>query len=93
MLARNKYSILALFVLSAGLSSCLGPRESTTEQQRNADKLPGKDGKVAHSVAQQSSKVTAAAGRGLAQAAREAHDGWRQAAQDDKKRKQSAGSK
>jgi hypothetical protein len=90
MRARNKSLLIALLALCSGLSACLGSGESSTERQKNADTVAGKMGKMAHSLAQQSSKATAAAGRGLAQAAREAHDGWRQASQEEKK-KQSAG--
>jgi outer membrane murein-binding lipoprotein Lpp len=64
------------FVLLAGCSK----RESA----RQTDKLAHKSGEVAYSVAKESGKIAKTAEQKLAEAARQAHAGWKEAAAKDK---------
>lgn len=63
-------------------------REAERQRRDDADSAAGKLGKVAHSVAVQSGKAANAVGRDLSKAARQAHAGWQEAAQQDKKKQQ-----
>ena len=65
-------------------SSCTAPRESETQRRADADSAAGKAGKAAHTVAIKTEKAAAIAEKKLAHAAHQAHEGWKEAARQDK---------
>ena len=66
-----------------GLSAC-GPRESTEQRRRDANSPAGKVGQVAHKAAVQADKTARAIGQQLGKAAHDAHEGWKEAARNDR---------
>lgn len=76
-------TVLGVLLASAGC----GPRESDQERHRDANSAAGKAGQVAHKVAVEANKAGRAVGRQLDKAAHDAHEGWKEAARKDQKRR------
>jgi hypothetical protein len=81
---------LGTLFMVAAWTAC-GPTEDQRRaqherEQKDQSSAAFKAGKVAHEVAKESEKVAAAAGRKLAEGARNAKEGWDQQARDDKKK-------
>ena len=68
------------------LSACTS-RESPEERHRDANTPAGKVGQAAHKVAVEADKAGRVAGRKLQQAAHDAREGWKEAAQKDNAQK------
>lgn len=82
----SKSAFLAMGVVAAVLTfdGCIGSTESPSQRHADANTPAGKVGKAAHAVAVQTGKVASAAGRQLEKAAHQAHEGWQEAARNDK---------
>jgi hypothetical protein len=82
----SKRLLTSVFVISAlvSLGGCSRTSESPQQRQADANSAAGKVGKAAHRVAVETQKAADAAGRKLAKAAHQAHEGWKEAAQEDK---------
>jgi hypothetical protein len=82
----SKSAFLTIGALAATLTfgGCTGSRESPAQRHEDANTPAGKVGKAAHAVAVQTGKVASAAGRQLEKAAHQAHEGWKEAARNDK---------
>jgi hypothetical protein len=66
-----------------GLSAC-GSHESAEERHEAANTPAGKVGQAAHKVAVEANKAGQAVGRELRQAARDAHEGWKEDARKER---------
>jgi hypothetical protein len=84
----SKSAFLAIGVVAAALTfgGCTGSTESPSQRHEDANTPAGKVGKAAHTVAVKTEKAASAAGRQLEKAAHQAHEGWKEAARDDKAR-------
>lgn len=85
----------SMFLLRAGagslllagmltLGGCTRSTESAAQRHNDANTPAGKVGKAAHTVAVHAEKAAKVAGRELAKAAHQAHEGWKEAAREDK---------
>lgn len=63
---------------------CSRSTESPSQRHADANTPAGKLGKAAHTVAVHTEKAAKVAGRKLAKAAHQAHEGWKEAAREDK---------
>jgi hypothetical protein len=79
---------LAIVALAGviGLSAC-GTRESSEQRHRDANSPAGKVGQAAHKAAVQADKAAYAIGKQLDKAAHDAHEGWKEAARNDRNKK------
>ena len=68
----------------ATLGGCSRSTESAGQRHADANTPAGKLGKAAHTVAVHTEKAAKAAGRELGKAAHQAHEGWKEAAREDK---------
>lgn len=68
-------------------TACVRSRESESQRNADANSPAGKLGKAAHAVAVETGKAADVIGRDLDKAARQAHAGWQQAAQQEKEKK------
>ena len=68
----------------AVLGGCSRSTESASQRHADANTPAGKLGKAAHTVAVHTEKVAKVAGRKLATAAHQAHEGWKEAARENK---------
>ncbi|HZQ55176.1 MAG TPA: hypothetical protein VFB14_23455 [Bryobacteraceae bacterium] len=86
MTMNTKSAFLIIGVLAAVLTfgGCTGSTESPAQRHEDANTPAGKVGKAAHAVAVQTGKAASAAGRQLEKAAHQAHEGWKEAARNDK---------
>jgi hypothetical protein len=75
--------IIAALTVVACLSGC-GPQMSETERHRQANTAAGKLGQAAQKASVQAQKASKTIGRELRQAARDAHEGWKESAQKGK---------
>lgn len=66
------------------LGGCSRSTESASQRRADANTPAGKFGKAAHTVAVHTEKAARAASRQLAKAAHQAHEGWKEAAREDK---------
>lgn len=81
----SKSAFLSIGVLAAALTfgGCTSA-ESPAQRHEDANTPAGKVGKAAHAVAVETGKAANAAGRQLEKAAHQAHEGWKEAARNDK---------
>lgn len=81
---RRFASTFLLFGLLLGAASC-SLHESAEERHKDANTVAGKMGKAAHKAAVQADKAGRVIGRKLQKAAHDAHEGWKEDAQRDRK--------
>jgi len=82
-LLRSGAGILLIGAL-LGLGACTRSSESAKQRHEDANSAAGKLGKAAHTVAVHTEKAAQVAGRKLAKAAHQAHEGWKEAASESK---------
>lgn len=77
---------LGILLLAAFVSfgACTRSSESATQRHDDANSPAGKVGQAAHTVAVHTEKAAKVAGQKLAKAAHQAHEGWKEAARQDK---------
>jgi hypothetical protein len=75
---------LLLVALTATLLCSCFKHEMSEKERKEANTPAGKVGQVAYKAAQESGKVARVAGKELSKAAHEAHEGWKEAAEQDK---------
>ncbi len=78
--------VTGILFLSAVLTfgGCSRSTESAGQRSDDANSPAGKLGKAAHTVAVHTEKAAKVAGQKLANAAHQAHEGWKEAAREDK---------
>ncbi len=76
----------ALIIAALGtlLMCACGNSQDEAARKRDADTPAGKAGKVAYGVAKETGKAAKVAGQKIAEAAHDAHEGWKQASSEDK---------
>lgn len=77
-------TLLLVVVAALTCSSCGNSRDEAAQRQRDANTAAGKAGKVAYGVAKETGKAAKVVGRKLAEAAHDAHEGWKEASSQDK---------
>lgn len=76
--------VMLLIAAVLTLGGCSRSTESASQHHADANSPAGKFGKAAHTVAVHTEKAAKAASRQLAKAAHQAHEGWKEAAREDK---------
>jgi hypothetical protein len=84
----GKTPAFCLLTLGAAFSLACG-RSPNEEAQRehDANTVAGKAGKVAYGVAKETGKAAKVVGHKMAEAAHDAHEGWKAASAEDKDKK------
>jgi hypothetical protein len=77
--------LLLVAVTATLLCSCFN-HEMSEKERKEANTPAGKAGQVAYKAAQVTEKVAKVAGKELSKAAHDAHEGWKEASQQDKTR-------
>jgi hypothetical protein len=80
-------SAVLLFTAVLTLASCTRAPEPEAKRQEDANSPAGKVGKAAHEVAVQTERAAKVTGRKLEKAAHQAHEGWKEAAREDRSKK------
>jgi hypothetical protein len=66
------------------MCACGNSQDEAAQRKRDANTPAGKAGKVAYGVAKETGKAAKVVGQKIAEAAHDAHEGWKQASSEDK---------
>ena len=76
---------ISAIVFALGIAACSWRKPDSSEKARQDSKSAAyQAGKAAHGLAKETGKVAGKAARGLREGAREAHEGWKEAAREDR---------
>lgn len=84
----DKIAIYCLLSFGAILSvSCGHSPNDEAQREHDANTVAGKAGKVAYGVTKETGKAAKVVGHKMAEAAHDAHEGWKAASAEDKEKK------
>ena len=80
----RSWSIIAVIVFALSFGACSRKRDAERERTRQDQTAGEKSGRAAHWASKRAEKAVKSAARDLGKAAQQAHQGWNEAAREDR---------